>query len=101
MPTERSSMRGIPELLRLKYESELSSRLIADSLEISKGAVGIYLHNTAKLTWPLPEAMAYTSLERLLFPRQVCVKTDRGPEPAHVDRELHRPGGTRSLCQAK
>ncbi|QND61625.1 IS21 family transposase (plasmid) [Mesorhizobium huakuii] len=101
MPTERLSMRRIRELLRLKYESGLSSRLIAKSLGISKGAVGIYLHraNAAKLTWPLPEAMTDTSLERLLFPGQVCVKTDRGPEPdwAHVDRELRRPGVTRSL----
>jgi DNA-directed RNA polymerase specialized sigma24 family protein len=40
MPTERLSMRRIRELLRLKFENGLSSRLIAASLGVSKGAVG-------------------------------------------------------------
>jgi hypothetical protein len=42
MPTERLSMRRIRGLLRLKFENGLSSRLIADLLGISKGAVGDY-----------------------------------------------------------
>lgn len=101
MPTERLSMRRIRELLRLKYENGLSSRLIAASLGISKGAVGVYLNRAkaAQLTWPLPEAMSDTALERLLFPGQVSARTDRGPVPdwAHIDRELRRPGVTRAL----
>lgn len=40
MPTERLSMRRIRDLLRLKFENGLSSRLIATSLGISKGSVG-------------------------------------------------------------
>jgi DNA-binding transcriptional regulator LsrR (DeoR family) len=43
MPTERLSMRRIRDLLRLKYAQGLSSRAIASSLSISKGAVGAYL----------------------------------------------------------
>jgi predicted transcriptional regulator len=42
MPTERLSMRRIRDLLRLKFENGLSSRSIAASLGISKGAVGDY-----------------------------------------------------------
>lgn len=49
MPTERLSMRRIRELLRLKYENGLSSRTIAASLGISKGAVGAYGMSRAEL----------------------------------------------------
>ncbi len=35
MPTERLSMRRIRDLLRLKHENGLSTRLIASSLGIS------------------------------------------------------------------
>ncbi|CAH1662231.1 MULTISPECIES: IS21 family transposase [unclassified Chelatococcus] len=101
MPTERLSMRRIRELLRLKYENGLSSRTIAASLGISKGAVGAYLSRAraAGLDWPLPEAMDDTALERRLFPGQPTAAEDRGPEPdwRHVDRELRRPAVTRAL----
>ncbi len=43
MPTERLSMRRIRDLLRLRNENGLSTRLIATALGISKGAVGDYL----------------------------------------------------------
>ena len=70
MPTERLSMRRIRDLLRLRFENGLSSRLIAPSLGISKGAVGGYLQRAqvAGLSWPLPEDLTDTALERLLFP---------------------------------
>jgi len=70
MPTERLSMRRIRELLRLKFENGLSSRVIAAALGISKGAVGEYLQRAlvAGLNWPLPDAMSDTALEQLLFP---------------------------------
>jgi transposase len=101
MPTERLSMRRIRDLLRLKFENGLSSRLIAASLGISKGAVGDYLQRVqaARLSWPLPDELTDTALERLLFPGQPSVAADRGPEPdwAYVDRELRRTGVTRSL----
>jgi len=101
MPTERLSMRRVRDLLRLKFENGLSSRVIAASLGISKGAVGDYLQRVqaAKLSWPLPDEMTDMALERLLFPGQPSVASDRGPEPdwAYVDRELRRTGVTRSL----
>jgi DNA-binding transcriptional regulator LsrR (DeoR family) len=63
-------MRRIRELLRLKFENGLSSRLIAASLGISKGSVGDYLQRAqvAGLSWPLPEELTDTALERRLFP---------------------------------
>jgi len=43
MPRERLSMRKIKELLRLKFESGLSTRQIATSLHIGLGSVHDYL----------------------------------------------------------
>jgi len=101
MPTERLSMRRIRELLRLKHESGLSSRLIAAALGVSKGSVGDYLRRAgaAGLGWPLPETMTDTALERLLFPgvREAGAEARHEPDWSHVDRELRRKGVTRAL----
>lgn len=94
-------MRRIRDLLRLKHENGLSSRLIATSLGISKGAVGDYLQRAglAGLAWPLPAELTDTALERLLFPDQPKPTAVPRPEPswAYVDQELRRTGATRSL----
>ena len=101
MPTERLSMRRIRELLRLKFELGLSSRSIATSLGISKGAVGGYLHRVvaAGLGWPLPEGLTDTGLERVLFPGQPegAVAERAAPDWAYIDKELRRTGVTRVL----
>lgn len=101
MPTERLSMRRIRDLLRLKFENGMSSRLIATSLGISKGSVGDYLQRAkvAGLSWPLPEDMTDTALERQLYPvRPKGAPIPRGePNWAQVDQELRRTGVTRSL----
>lgn len=101
MPTERLSMRRIRDLLRLKHENGLSSRQIAASLGISKGAVGDYLQRAgaAGLNWPLPKDLTDTALERLLFPGSPKPTGAPRPEPnwAYIDQELRRTGVTRSL----
>lgn len=101
MPTERLSMRRIRDLLRLKYAQGLSSRAIASSLSISKGAVGAYLSRVraAGLSWPLPPDLDDDALELLLFPGQVCSRVPERPLPdwGAVDRELRRKGVTRAL----
>ena len=93
MPTERLSMRRIRDLLRLKHENGLSSRVIATSLGLSKGAVGDYLRRA------LDEGVTDTGLERLLFPTASDVMAVGRHEPdwSKVDRELRRPGVTRTL----
>ena len=95
MPTERLSMRRIRDLLRLKHESGLSSRVIATSLGLSKGAVGDYLRRAqaAGLGWPLDEALSDTALERALFPTACDVVAVGRHEP-------DRPGSTRT-CVAR
>ncbi len=101
MPTERLSMRRIRDLLRLKHENGLSSRVIAASLGLSKGAVGDYLRRAqaAGIGWPIDAALTDTGLERLLFPAAPDVMAEDRPEPdwPTVDRELRRSGVTRML----
>ena len=43
MPQSRISMSKIVEVLRLKYDSQLSHERIARSLGLSKGVVGKYV----------------------------------------------------------
>ena len=101
MPSERLSMRHIRELLRLKFENGLPGRMIAASLGLSKGAVHDYLGRLAAagLSWPLPEDLTDTALERRLFPGPPSAGSAGRPEPnwAYVDAELRRKGVTRAL----
>ena len=63
------SMRQIKEILRLKYQHQLSVRAIARSCGLSRSTVGDYLQraNAAGLHWPLPEELSEAQLlERLL-----------------------------------
>lgn len=52
---ERLSMRKIQECLRLRLEAGLSQRLVAPSLQMSRGSVGEYLRcfGESGLDWPL------------------------------------------------
>src|ERR1700760_3722355 len=73
MPTERLSMRKIRDVVRLKFESGLSERVIARALSLSNGSVNAYLQRVrmAGLRWPLPADLDDGALERLLFPPPV------------------------------
>ena len=66
-------MRKIKEILRLRYEVGLSNRQIARSCSMGRTAVADYLRRAAGagLSWPLPEDMDETRMERLLFPPPV------------------------------
>ena len=102
MPTERLSMRRIRDVLRLKYEARLSERAMVAALCISKGAIGSYLSRAraAGLSWPLPEGLTDTELERRLFPGPPvaeAVASRLVPDWAEVERELRRRGVTRAL----
>jgi len=94
-------MRRIRDLLRLTFENGLSNRQAAASLGLSKGAVNMYLRRarTAGLSWPVPEDLTDTALERLLFPGAPQDPALLRPMPnwAYVDAELRRPNVTRAL----
>ena len=101
MPAERLSMRKVHELLRLRFESGLPQRAIAESLGLSQGAISTYLSRAraAGIGWPIPEELDDARLEALLFPPPRGTPADQRPMPdwAWVHRELRRPNVTLAL----
>ncbi len=93
-------MRKIKEVIRLKFEADLSHERIAAATGVSKGAVTKYLQRAreVELGWPLPEAMDDAKLEALLFPRAPPLVTRHvDPDFAHLHQELKRKGVTLQL----
>ena len=69
MTMERTTMRKIREVLRLKYTHDLSHTQIGTSCNLSRECVRQYIKRAEKagLSWPLPEEMSDAELERRLF----------------------------------
>ena len=93
-------MRKIKEVIRLKFEADLSHERIAAATGVSKGAVTKYLQRAreAGLDWPLPEALDDAQLEALPFPRaRPLVAQYVEPDFAQLHQELKRKGVTLQL----
>jgi len=101
MPQERLTVRKIREILRLKWECQLSERVVARSCRTSHSTVGDYVKRaeTAGLKWPLPEELSDNQLYGLLFPRteQLTPKTTPMPDWEKVHLELCKKGVTLRL----
>ena len=102
MPTERLSMRKIRDVLRLKFESGLSERVIGRAMSLSNGSVNSYLQRArmAGLGWPLPDGLDDAALERLLSRRlrprlrRALVRDRNGRRST---KEMRRKGVTLAL----
>ncbi len=81
MPAERLSMRTIREVLRLKWQEQLSNQQIAASCRIARSTVREYLERAASagLAWPLSPELDDAALERLLFPPPPPVASETRP----------------------
>ena len=94
-------MRNIHEVLRLKWEKQLSHRAIAGSCGISCGTVSNYVQRAqvAGLTWPLPADLTEEALYERLFPSAAPAAGRTIPQPdwAHLHTELRRKGVTLRL----
>jgi transposase len=99
MPAVRSSMRKIKEVLRLRFEAQLTIRQIAASLSLSVGVVSKYIQaaNQAQMTWPLPEGIDDTTLASRLFEPVASVQTHAPPDYHYLHQELKRKGVTLKL----
>jgi hypothetical protein len=66
----RTTLPCILDILRLRNESSLSERAIAQSLSLSRGTVGNILARAqaASITWPLPPDLDETRLGIYAFP---------------------------------
>ena len=91
-------MRQVREVLRLKWACGLSDRKIAQSLRVSRPTVAEYVRRAqaAGLSWPLPDTLDDTALERRLFATAAPTPIARRPTPdwTIVHQELKRKGVT-------
>jgi transposase len=84
-------MRKIKDVLRLKFDSKLPNRSIADSLGLSHSTVGDYLGRFRKagFLWPIPADITDAVLEAKLFPPIPTAGTPRPlPDFQHIHDEL-------------
>lgn len=101
MAKKRLTMKKITEVLRLKFESELSNRVIARACKISNSTVGEYLKRAeaAGVSWPLGE-IGEEELYQKLFPEQKGVPSEREypmPDWEAVQKEKRLKGVTLQL----
>jgi len=76
MAKDRLSMRKFKEVLRLKFNHNLTNRKIAKSCAMSHATVAKYLQlaKQAGITWPLPDDIDDSQLEQRLY-KNVCRAT--------------------------
>lgn len=93
-------MRKTREVLRLAIGAGLELRKVGRSLGISHVTVSSYVARAraAGLSWPLPEFLDDTMLDRLLFPPPAPAGDTRPlPDFAYIHQELRRKGVTKIL----
>ena len=94
MPAERAPMRKVREVLRLRHALGVSERQIAVAIGVSRSTVSEYLRRATVIgiTWPVPEGMDDTELERRLFTPPTLEEKPARPLPdwTVVHRELKR-----------
>ena len=91
-------MRKIKEILRLKFELDLSARQIAKSLKVSRPTVNDYLRRFALtgLPWPLPSGLSEVDINTRLFPPKSAIPASLRaiPDWTQVNQEMRRKGVT-------
>ena len=94
-------MRKIRDVLRLKFENNLSNNRIAQSSSISRSTVREYLarFQASGLDWPITENLDDEGLEQQLFasPGEARPRGRDLPDWHDVHKNLRRPGVTMNL----
>ena len=102
MPAERTIMRQVREVLRLKFVGGVPIREIACRMGVaaSTARATIRRFQAAGLSWPLPEELTDAALEARLFPDAGTKQGHRRqvePDWASIHRELKRKHVTLSI----
>lgn len=102
MAQKKITMRQIHEILRLKYQNQLSVREIARSCGLAVSTVGDYVKRAeaADLTWPLPEGMTEEELTQRLFDHggpEAPPQQQPLPDWLYIHKELRRKSVTLQL----
>jgi transposase-like protein len=102
MPAERTTMRQVREVLRLKFVGGVPTREIARRIGVAASTVRttISRFQAAGLSWPLPDELTDAALEARLFPDAGTKQGHRRqvePDWAGIHRELKRKHVTLSI----
>jgi len=103
MSAKGISMRKLVQILRLHFESKLSTRQIASSLNVSIGAVSKYINRAldSNISWPLPKDMDEKTLQAHLKPsspiKSLLINAIDAIDFAKIHQELSRKGVTLQL----
>src|SRR5438094_704231 len=102
MPAERTTMRQVREVLRLKFVGGVPIREIARRIGVAAATVRVTLKRfqTAELSWPLPEELTDAALEAKLFADAGTKQGHRRqvePDWTAIHRELKRKHVTLSI----
>lgn len=99
MPRPRISLRMIKDVIRLKWQADLSHEQIAATLTISKGAVTKYvgLAHAAGLDWETVQGWSEQRLTSALLPKATTSQPYITPDWGRIHRELDRKGVTLML----
>jgi len=102
MAQKKLPMRQIQEILRLKYQNQLSIREIARSCGVPVSTIGDYLKRaeTAALKWPLSADITEEELIERLFgsaPSAPTISEQPLPDWLYIHQELRRKGVTLQL----
>jgi transposase len=96
---EKLSMSKLKDILRLKYESNLSARQIARALNVSHTVVNNYLSKTDNCSKTYEELKDLSNNEIVsnLFPQETKKYKYTPPNFAYIHKELRRKGVTLEL----
>jgi transposase len=101
MAATRLLMRKLRDILRLKYETGLSNRAIAQACTIGVSTVSVHLQRAAAagLRWPVPADLDDAALEARLFTRPGFFTAGPRalPDWSALHQELKRPSVTLRL----
>src|SRR5439155_8290639 len=102
MPAERTTMRQVREVLRLKLVGGVPTREIARRIGVAPSTVRTTIRRfqAAELSWPPPDEMTDVALEARLFPEAGTRQGHRRqtePDWASIHRELKRKHVTLSI----
>jgi hypothetical protein len=94
MPQERLSVNKIKEILRLKYETQLSNQAISGACKVSNSTVGEYLKRAevAEISWPLGEIDEKELFQKLFPEKAVSERKYPVPDWKEVKKEKSKRG---------
>ena len=99
MSKKRTTMNKVREILRLKFDCQLSLRNIGTCLKVGRSTVSEILSRfkLSELGWPLPDGISDQELSKALYHTKAPSSDKVMPDFAKCTQELKRKGMTKRL----